>query len=476
MYNERFQGEGWPDWAVFDDGLPAEPKSGFPNNYLVMPALQRSFDHFWANDPGPGGVGLQDRYAAAWRHVATRFKDNPNVFAYDLLNEPWPGTQWQECANPVGCPVADGRLADFNDRMFTAIRSVDPDTLVFYEPYVLFNFGADTTLRDTGDAHAGFSFHDYCLTAEQTPGDMGCNTFDSLVFQNADSRAADTGDALLLTEFGATDTHAVLRPVLELADQHMMSWQEWHYCPCDDPTTSGPGAKQAVVLDPARAPEGDNVKASTLGLLTRPYPRLVAGTPTGWSFDADTRAFAASWTTQRADGGGSFGPGDVTELSIPRRAYGDGGYSAAVQGGVVRSAPGAAVLRVSACSGADRVSVAVAPGGAGSTSTCAAPAGGGTSVRPRLRVALSPRVARAGRRVRVVARVRTSGRAVRGASVSLAGKRARTGRSGRAVFRVRFSRAGRRVAVARATGYRSGRATLRVRRAGGGTRRPSFTG
>ena len=74
LYNERFQGEGWPDWAVQDDGLPAEPKAGFPANYLVMPALQRAFDHFWANDPGPGGVGLQDRYAAAWAHVAARFR------------------------------------------------------------------------------------------------------------------------------------------------------------------------------------------------------------------------------------------------------------------------------------------------------------------------------------------------------------------------------------------------------------------
>ena len=57
LYNETFQGEGWPDWAVQDDGLPHEPKSGFPANYLVMPALQRAFDHFWNNDPGPGGVG-----------------------------------------------------------------------------------------------------------------------------------------------------------------------------------------------------------------------------------------------------------------------------------------------------------------------------------------------------------------------------------------------------------------------------------
>src|SRR5213078_959595 len=65
MYNERFQGEGWPDWAVMDDGLPAQPASGFPNNYLLMPALQHAFDHFFANDGG-----LQDHYAAAWAHVA----------------------------------------------------------------------------------------------------------------------------------------------------------------------------------------------------------------------------------------------------------------------------------------------------------------------------------------------------------------------------------------------------------------------
>ena len=51
-------------------GCRPSRKAGFPANYTVMPALNRAFDHFWANDPGPGGVGLQDRYAAAWRHVA----------------------------------------------------------------------------------------------------------------------------------------------------------------------------------------------------------------------------------------------------------------------------------------------------------------------------------------------------------------------------------------------------------------------
>src|SRR4051794_9788983 len=73
LYNERFQGEGWPDWAVLDDGLPAQPQLGFPGNYLVQPALNRAFDNFWANAQGPGEVGLVDRYAAAWTRVAQAF-------------------------------------------------------------------------------------------------------------------------------------------------------------------------------------------------------------------------------------------------------------------------------------------------------------------------------------------------------------------------------------------------------------------
>jgi endoglycosylceramidase len=56
MYDELFQGEGAPDWAVQDDGLPPVPRRGFPGNYETMPALQHAYDHFWDNSPGPGDV------------------------------------------------------------------------------------------------------------------------------------------------------------------------------------------------------------------------------------------------------------------------------------------------------------------------------------------------------------------------------------------------------------------------------------
>ena len=56
LYNEKFSGEGWPDWAVLDDGLPAEPLAGFPATYITSPGLNRAFDNFYANKAGPGGV------------------------------------------------------------------------------------------------------------------------------------------------------------------------------------------------------------------------------------------------------------------------------------------------------------------------------------------------------------------------------------------------------------------------------------
>ena len=41
------------------------PSVGYPLAQFVGLGHNRAWDHFWANDPGPGGVRLQDRYAAA---------------------------------------------------------------------------------------------------------------------------------------------------------------------------------------------------------------------------------------------------------------------------------------------------------------------------------------------------------------------------------------------------------------------------
>jgi endoglycosylceramidase len=367
LYNERFQGEGWPDWAVQDDGLPAEPKAGFPANYVLMPALNRAFDHWWANDPAHGR-GLQEWYADAWRHVAGRFRGMPFVMGYDLLNEPWPGSVWPTCANPEGCPAFDTeKLTPFSQRVYDRIREVDRRGLVWYEPNVIFNNGADTHHGDLG-RRSGMSFHVYCLAEGSTPrpwpGDLaqqaGCDPFEDRPFQNADLQSTQTGDALLVTEFGATDDLGQIERIAEKADRYMVGWQYWHYCPCDDPTTTGAGDTQALVLDPAAPPEGSNVKWEKLLVLVRPYPQAVAGTPLRWDFDSDAKLFELDYSPERAGDRGYFRPGSVTEVFVGHRHY-PAGYVAEVQGGEVVSEPNAEVLLVRSAPGARQVSVRVGP-------------------------------------------------------------------------------------------------------------------
>jgi endoglycosylceramidase len=380
MYNEKYQGEGWPDWAVIDDGVPNVPQAGFPNNYFLNGALIRAFDNFWANRAGPGGVGLEDRYAAAWGHVAARFASARHTLGFDLLNEPWPGTPWTTCFAPDGCPAFDtGTLIPFYKLVFAAIRRTDPQKLIWYEPNVLFNFGAASSVTGLGDRSAGFSFHDYCSAAgPQIPQYTGrsCTSLNNHVFDNADAHAQSTGDALMLSEFGATDDLASIRENVQQADQHMVSWEYWHYCECLDPTTSGSGT-QAIVIDPNQPPVGSNVKQAKLDVLAEPYPQVIAGTPTSYGFDPAAGRFTLAYSTKGPAGRNfarrtkhrkhSKSKFRQTQIFLPKDHY-PSGYRASVRGGGIASKSGASLLRVIACPGRRNISVSVVPKAGGSRS------------------------------------------------------------------------------------------------------------
>ncbi|HBO42969.1 MAG TPA: hypothetical protein DD670_03350 [Planctomycetaceae bacterium] len=95
MHQDLFSvlyGDGVPAWATLHENRPHRQGGVWSDAYLLSPAVQTSFDNFWANAPAADGVGIQDRYAAAWRHVANRFAKEPTVIGYDLMNEPFQGT------------------------------------------------------------------------------------------------------------------------------------------------------------------------------------------------------------------------------------------------------------------------------------------------------------------------------------------------------------------------------------------------
>ena len=98
-----------PTGRSIDDGLPAVPAAGFPANYFVDPGAQRARSTTSGpTTPAPDGVGLQDRYAAAWRHVAKRFRGAPHAARLRhhqrAVARARPGPP---APSPTGCPLFD---------------------------------------------------------------------------------------------------------------------------------------------------------------------------------------------------------------------------------------------------------------------------------------------------------------------------------------------------------------------------------
>ncbi len=282
LYNERYQGEGAPEWAIVGRAAGEGPgaQAGFPANYLLNEPLNHLFDAFWANTEVPGtGRGVQDYYAGAWRHVARRFRGMRGIVGYNLFNEPWGGSVVRNCALTTP-PVTPGgncapaselerrALTAFHKRVIGAIRQVDRRTLAWYAPYLTFDFGLRTSHGDTGDRRAGFAFNAYCgqadpVTAAALPFAAGkpCSYTAELSFDNADAHSRRTGDALLDTELGASDAAKNWIPYIAAADRHMVGWAYWAYCGCSDPTGSIPPELEALVLDPAQRPAGREPQA-----------------------------------------------------------------------------------------------------------------------------------------------------------------------------------------------------------------------
>lgn len=369
LYAEKFTGEGFPPWAVLDDGAPAEPLSGFPGTYFSSPGENAAWDSLWSDAPGPGGVGLQERYAAAWRRVATKFSASRYVMGYDPINEPWPGNQWPSCVDPDGCAgfEQDG-LGELEGKVVSAIRAADRTHPVWYEPVVTANSGtAYNTPRPT-DPNVGFNFHDYCLAGTSNPP---CDSLEQLTVDNATSYAKAHGDEpLLLSEFGATDDLPTIERMVDRSDRSMISWMWWHYCGCDDPTTSGPGDTQAIVHDPKRPPRGANVFHAKLAALDRPYPMAVAGTPRSFSYDRGTNTFTLRFST-RAPSGKRLPRNVETVIYVPRSHYRHG-YDVTVTNAAVDergtarsgSSAGGRYLRLRRLPRARSVTVEVASSGA----------------------------------------------------------------------------------------------------------------
>lgn len=350
LYAERFGGEGFPDWAVKDDGVPATDV-GFPGNYFT-PAVGRTFDNFWANSDG-----IWDHYRDAWMAVAAKWSRQDHHGGYDLLNEPFPGSVWLSCANPAGCPVFDDQmLQPFHEHVRKGIREVDASNLVFYEPNFLFIGTAHSglgLLTPITDPQIGLSWHKYCvlglLLHSQGFTDLpSCTQFHQLVGVNAELTIEQMGATTLLTEFGASDDLPDVATVVSQADSELTGWQYWHYKEWRDPTTESQDSGGQGLF--AKDDDLSTVKLDKLKVLERAYPQATAGVPLALSFDVDTAAFSYRYTPRAASA--------PTDIYLPKLHYPQG-YAVTLIGARQLSAPGAAHLLIENLPGAPEVSISI---------------------------------------------------------------------------------------------------------------------
>ena len=307
IYGGAVGGNGAPAWATLTKGWE-KYSLDFPNMPWwvknIDPSVIAAFVNFWRYGDD---AWLQDHYIAAWQHVAQRFKHNPGVIGYDLMNEPHAG----DLVRATRFTFEPAWLAGLYGRLIPALREVDQEKWLFFEPQSLaVNFGMSSRLPLINDAREGekrlayaphlypFGLHEgipYNLVDKKQISDWNHHRVAELNRQQV---------PLLVGEFGGSDYTRgfgdYIDDVTSMFDQMGASWAYWS----DDPGSWG-------LID------GDGHETPKVNHLVRVYPRAIAGEPERYSYDPSTRLFSLRFRHKVGVAGG-------TEIFVPLRHYPQG--------------------------------------------------------------------------------------------------------------------------------------------------------
>ncbi len=372
VYNEAFDGEGAPNWAVCTDGAASfDPPGRWSLEYGTR-AAGIAFHNFWTNDV----VGdLQGQYDRVWAAVATYFRDNPWVVGYDPFNEPF-----SKSLTTVGDQQFDGQLECFYTGrdyvgepahgaaaitcppqdpargVIPTILGADPNHLVFYEPDIYGRRGYPNFVGPMDFPNLVFNVHVYCGYRSPVTGNptdlSACAAQDarSLLARQEDrpylaSPSQPGGPAWFMSEFGATSNSALLARFTTGANQALVGWAYWAWRYYGDPTGS---ADEALVMSDGRL-------RSTARVLAETYPQAIAGVPESMSFDPSSGAFKLTYTPSRTGRA-------PTVVFVPTAIHYPQGYCVRASGAKVISHPGAELLRLSNLASATSVHVSLSAG------------------------------------------------------------------------------------------------------------------
>jgi endoglycosylceramidase len=259
--------DGAPLWAISPPlpMLTSGPVPG-PDCHTAAAAIQ-AFNSFFSDVDG-----LQESYAEMAKQVAMRFRDDPIVIGYELMNE------------PIG---DDDKVAAFHAKLGAALRTVEPKKLFIFEPPATRNFTNGAAVPSSPYPVGGgvYAVHIYTAIFGNN-GALTDGTYVGLLkgsIDGARTEADGWGTPLMLTEFGfgpgtpnGTDW---LGRLLDDADATFASTTFWHW--------KSPVPNDWGLFDVT--PDGVYTERTDLiAALSRPYAQAIGGDATSVAWDGAT--------------------------------------------------------------------------------------------------------------------------------------------------------------------------------------------
>lgn len=305
------ESDGAPQWA--STRLTPVCQAGARE---VDPAVQEDFQRFWSNTAGPDGVGLQDHFARAVRALAERFRGNPAVAGYDILNEPSPGF-----LPPPAMDAAE--IFPFYAKVIDTVRSGVKGfrQLFFIEPDVTRDVTDQryaTSPWSTYSSYRDVVYAPHIYTHVFTPDALAAAPGLGPLFPVASGYASAAADARALGlplwdgEFG-TDVSSdatTLREHYDNLDSYSAGGVLWVWKA--DATANGGGFSAMHGPFGRGAPFRSRVKFTD-----RAYPVYTAGTTQRFRYDPDRARFDLRATSSRVAAGDH---GRATLIYVPARS------------------------------------------------------------------------------------------------------------------------------------------------------------
>lgn len=316
LYSIKFGGDGAPEWAIRTDGAkPIDFGEDTPWWLKNIDArVVNSWINFWSYTKHKD---LQDHYLMAWQEVVKKFKDNPYVIGYDIMNEPWGGDLLKVF---ITGEFEREQLTAFYNRMIPGIRAIDNEKYIFFEPTPApVTFGVPSKLRPVKDTRVPsrlvYAPHCYPYDTHEGGGYTAGSKKNLIDWERERKKETSPtvhGDIPLLTgEFGLSPGNSefdvYLRDFNNMSDRNQWHWAYW---------SNDDGGWSPIRHDGTPTP--------ILEHLVRVYPYAVAGKISSFSYNPQTKVFEMTYMSNADINAPS-------EIIVPAMCY-PSGYNIEITG------------------------------------------------------------------------------------------------------------------------------------------------